>query len=103
MVGNLDVAFDVLLACGDVGEDGGEEVIRAHELNLRRNLLSAPEAKQGQGSLGIPTPASGEDRRSQSGLFQNWLHTLGKKILKKIGNWKDMLLCHPDIRAGVRA
>ena len=71
MVGNLDVAFDVFLAGGHVGEDRSQQIVGAHALNLRRNFLAALEAQQGQSAVRVPAPARAEDGRSQRRLLQN--------------------------------
>ena len=58
MVGDLDVAFDVLEAGGGLREDAGEQVFGAGALDLRRDALAFGEAQQLQ-SCGWRPSASG--------------------------------------------
>ncbi len=71
VVGNLALADDVLQAGDLVGEHGGEQVLAAHALDLRRGLLAAAEARQRQCGHGIPAPARAEQRRVEQGLGQH--------------------------------
>ena len=38
MIGNTDLAGQVVAAGGLIGKDGGEQIIRTHPLDRRRNL-----------------------------------------------------------------
>jgi hypothetical protein len=40
VIGNLDIAFNVFLARGDLGENAGQQVIRSRPLHLRRNAFA---------------------------------------------------------------
>ena len=71
MLGHLAVAGDVLGAGDLVGEDGGEQVFRLHPLQLRRDLLAAGEARQGERGGRVPAPAHGEERRVEQRLDQD--------------------------------
>ena len=62
MVGNLDVAFDIFLAGGDVGKDRSEKIVGAHALDLRRNFFAALKTQQSEGASCIPAPARAKDR-----------------------------------------
>src|SRR5258708_10558588 len=99
VVGDFDVALDIFLAGSDVGEDGGEEIVGAHALNLKGNLFAAAEAQQGQGALGVPAPAGGEDWRIQSGLFENWLDAFGVEILEDVGQGETVLFGQGNVEA----
>ena len=57
-----DIAGNILLAGCGFRKHGGQQIIGAHALDLRRNFLSAHEAQQGQGTSGNPAPARGENR-----------------------------------------
>ena len=46
MVRNLDVAFDIFLAGGDIRKDRGQQIVGTNALNLWRNFLAALEAQQ---------------------------------------------------------
>ena len=46
MVRNLDVAGNIFLAGSDIGENGGQQVVAAHALNLRRNFLASLKTQQ---------------------------------------------------------
>ena len=48
MIGNDDVADEVLAARDLVGEHGGEQVFGVHARELRRHFLAAAEARQRQ-------------------------------------------------------
>ena len=41
MVGDLNISLDVLLACRDIRENRGQQIVGTHALNLRRNFLAA--------------------------------------------------------------
>ena len=101
MIGNLNVADDVFLAGGDVGENRSQQIVGAHALNLRRNFLAALKAQQRQRAIGVPAPARAEDRRSQRGLLQNRLHGFGVEEMKNIGQRKAVLLGQRDVEAVV--
>ena len=62
MVGNLDVSLNVFLACGYIRKDGGEKIVRAHALDLRRNFLAPLETQKGQRAVCVPAPARAKDR-----------------------------------------
>ena len=63
VIGNLDVAFNVLEAGGHVGKDRGQQIVGADALNLRRNLLASLKAQECQRACGVPAPARLEDGR----------------------------------------
>ena len=71
MVGNLALADEVLGAGDLVGEDRGDQVFRLHAQELRRHLLAAAEARQGERHAGDPAPAGGEHRRIEQRLDQD--------------------------------
>ncbi len=97
----MNVAFDVFLASGDVGEDRGQQIVGAHALNLWRNFLASLKSQQRQRAIGVPAPAGAEDRRSQRGLFQDRLHRFGIEEMKNIGQRKAVLLGQRDVQAVV--
>ena len=102
MVGDLDVAFDIFKAGGDVGKDGGEEIVAAHALNLRRNLLAVLEAEQGERAVGVPAEAGGEDRRAgEHGLLEDVLDGFRLEEVEDIGEREAVLLGEGDVDAVV--
>ena len=98
MVGNLDVADDVLLARGHVGKDRGQQIVAADALNLRRNFLAALEAQQRQRAVGVPAPARGEDGRRQRRLLQDFLHRLGLQVVEDVAEREAVLLGQRDVQ-----
>ena len=50
VVGDFDIALDVLEAGGNVGEDGGEEIVASHALDLRRDFFAVSESGAGRAS-----------------------------------------------------
>ena len=101
VIGNLDVADNVLLARGHVGKDRRQKIVAANALNLRRNLLAALEAQQRQRAVGVPAPARREDGRGQRRLLQNFLHRLGLQIVKDVAQRKAVLLGQRDVQSVV--
>ena len=80
MIGNLPVADDVLAAGHLVGEDGGEQVFGGHALQLRRDLVAAAKAQQGERDAGVPAPAGGEHGRIQQRLGEQGPHGFRRQI-----------------------
>ena len=101
MIGNLDVAFDVLEARGNIGENRRQKIVAANTLNLRWDFLASLKAKQRQRAVGVPAPACGEDRRSQRRLLQNLLHTFRLQIVKNVAQRKAVLFGQRDVQAVV--
>ncbi len=97
MVRNLNVALDIFLASGNIGEHRGQQIIGPHALDLRRNLLTALKAQQRQRAVGVPAPARAENRRSQGGLLQDRLHGFGVEEMKNIGQREAVLLGQRDV------
>ena len=69
-------------------ENGREQIVGAHALNLRRNLLAALKAQQGQSAVRVPAPARGEDRRCQHGLLEDRLTVSGCRKWKTSASGK---------------
>ena len=102
VVGNPDIAFDVFKAGGYVGEDGGEEIIAAHALNLRRNLLAVLKAEECEGAVGVPTEAGGEDGRAgEHGLLKDVLDGFRLEEVEDIGEGEAVLFGERDVDAVV--
>ena len=70
MIGNLDLARQVLGAGHLVGEHGRQEILRVHPRDLRRNFLAAAEPRQRERDGGIPAPAHAEHGRGAERLHQ---------------------------------
>ena len=102
MVGDFDVAFDVFKAGGNVGEDGGEQIVASHALNLRRNFFAVLKAQQGEGAVGVPAKAGGEDGRAgEHGLLKNVLDGFGLEEVEDVGEREAVLLGKRDVDAVV--
>ena len=99
MVGNLDVANNVFLAGGHVGEHRRQQVVGAHALNLWGDFLAGLKAQQGKGAVGVPAPARAENGGSQRRLLQQGLHGLRGQEVKDIGKRKAVLLGQRDVQA----
>ena len=70
MIGNAQRSGQVLAAGRRVGEAGGEQIVGAHALQLRRDLLAAAHAQNGQRPRRVPAPTRAEHRRGQERLRQ---------------------------------
>src|SRR6266852_5349584 len=101
MIGDGDVARNVFLASKSFRKNGGQQIIGAHTLDLRRNFFSTAKTKQGQRAPGIPAPARGEERRSQHGLLQNGPDGIGMEKMKDVGEREAVLFAQRDIQAVV--
>lgn len=102
VIGNLDVAFDVFKAGGDVGEDGGKEIVGAHALDLRRNLLAVLETEESEGAIGVPSEARGKDRGAgEHGLLEDLFDGLGLEEVEDIGEREAVLFGESDVDAVV--
>ena len=100
VVGDLDVALDVFKAGGYVGEDGGEKIVAPHALNLRRNFLAVLKAEKGEGAVGVPAEAGGEDGRAgEYGLLKDVFDGLGLEEVEDIGEREAVLLGERDADA----
>ena len=84
VIGDFDIADDVLGAGHLGGKDGGEEVAGAHPLNRRRDLLAALVAQDGQGAGGVPPPAHLEHGRGKEGLSQHLARRLRAQVVKDV-------------------
>src|ERR1700733_1657038 len=101
MVGNFNLALDVLLASQRLGKDAGEQIVRAHSLNIGRYAFAAPEAKKCKSSSGVPSPSRGEQRRGERCLFQHRFYRCGMHEVKNVCEREAMLLGERDIQAVV--
>ena len=100
MVGDFDVALDVFKAGGDVGEDGGEEIVAAHALDLRGNFFAVLKAEEGERAVGVPAEAGGEDGRAgEDGLLENVFDGFGLEEVEDIGEGEAVLLGEGDVDA----
>src|SRR6185437_10208356 len=102
VVGNLNGTIDIFLTCGSIGENGGQQVCRASALHLKRNFLAVPIAEQGKRAIGVPTPASLEQRRKQCGLLQNFFDCVFVEEIEDISEREAVLLRKGDVDAVIR-
>ena len=70
VAGQFALADQVFQAGRLVGEDGGQQVVAFHALQLGRDLAPAREARQRQRGGGVPAPAHLEQRRVEQRLHQ---------------------------------
>ena len=85
VVGDLQLARQVLGAGDLVGKYRGEQILRGHAGELRGDLLAAAEARQGQRDGGAPAPARGKHRRGAERLHEQGAHGVGMKIARDFG------------------
>ena len=74
VVGDADRAGEVLAARGRVGEARREQIVRAHPLKLRCDLLAAAHPQDRERARRVPAPARGEHRRGEQRLRQRRFH-----------------------------
>src|SRR5580692_3767787 len=99
MVGDLNVSRNIFLARSDVREHRGQQIVRAHALNLRWNFLATLKTQQRESAIRIPAPAGAEYRRSQSGLLEDRLNRLRIQKMKNVGQRKTVLLGQRDVQS----
>src|SRR5690348_7870225 len=102
MVGNFNVAFEILRTRKRMGKNSREQIVRAHALNLRRNFLPALKAQQGQGASRSPAPAARENRRRQHGLREQLFHGSRFQELKNVRKRKTVLFPERNVEAVIR-
>ena len=83
------------------GKNGGEQIVGAHALDLRRNFLAALKTKQRKRAAGVPAPARGEKRRGEHGLFEHVAHGLRVREIGNVGEREAVLLAERDVEAVV--
>src|SRR5580704_16105297 len=84
VIGDPDVAFDVLLARRHIGKDRCQKIVAADALNVGRDFLAALETQQGQSAVGIPAPPRTKDWRRQRSLLKDFLHRLDLQIMENV-------------------
>ncbi len=93
MVGRLNVhRADVVLARQLVRKYGGNQIIGAGALNLRRHSSATVVAKHRQGAGRIPAEASTKQRRLENRLNQSLFHVLRRDKFKDVREGKAVLL-----------
>ena len=98
MIGNPDVALDVLEARRDLREDGGHQIIALNALDVRRDLLAALEPQQRERAVGVPAPACAKDGRGQRRLLENFFDRLHLEVVKYVTERKAVLLSERDVQ-----
>ena len=96
MVGNPDVADDVLAAGRLIRKDRRQQIRRPHALDGRRHLLATGKAEDRQRTRGIPTPPRLEHRRIEQRLPQHLLGRVGSDIPEDRLERKAVLLAERD-------
>ncbi len=92
MVGDSNLAHQVLGAGRLVRKHGRQQVVRSHALYGRGHLAPAGEAQNGERAGNVPTPASGEHGGSEQGLREQMLHRLRPQELEDDLERERMLL-----------
>ena len=90
MIGDLAIAGDVLSAGHLVGEHAGDQILRLHARELRRDLLAAAEPRQRQRDTRHPPPPRGEHRRIEQSLDQQRSHAVGTQILRHLRQFETV-------------
>ena len=89
MIGNANLAGQILGAGGLIGEDAGQQIVGAHALDRRWNLAAAGESRHSQRARGVPFPARAEHGRIEQRLRQHMLHRGGFRKLNTISSGKE--------------
>ena len=80
MVGNFARPREVLGARDLVREHRGDQILGLHALDVRRDLRTAPEPRDGQRDVGVPPPAHVEHRGVEQRLGEDVAHRLRREI-----------------------
>ena len=91
MVGNADIADNILSAGRLIRKNSRHQIVGAHALNVRRYFLPTTEAKQGERAPGVPSPPRSEKRRRQNSLFKNRASGIRVQEMKDIRERKTVL------------
>ena len=91
MIGNLDVARVIFQAADRLGKHGGQQIVGAEPLQVRRHPLAALLPQHGQRPRHVPAPADLEHRRGQQGLLQQPGHVLGVEHPEQVVDRKAVL------------
>ena len=84
VVGVVERAGEVLLAADLGREDGGQEVVGAHALELRGDPLAAALPLDGEGPGDVPAPARAPLRHVEDGLRQRRLGAGGREVTEDL-------------------
>ena len=90
VVGNLALADDVFQAGHLIRKHAGEQVLGAHALQLRRDLLAAGEARQGQRGGRRPAPAHAENGCVEQGLDEDILCARRMQVARHLDQRKTV-------------
>ena len=88
---NHAVARDIFKAGELIGENGGQQVLRFHALQRRRDLMPAPLAWKGECASRIPAPTNGKHGRIEQRLDQEFANGFAVQIVKDLFQWKRVL------------
>ena len=80
MVGDGAGSREVLGARDLVREHRGDQVLGLHALDVRRDLRTAPEPRDGQRDVCVPPPADVEHRRVEQRLGEDVAHRLRREV-----------------------
>src|SRR5258708_29551830 len=99
MIGERNFAFEILGTGERLGENGCEQVISTHALNVGRHLFSATKTEKSKRAPSVPAPARGEERRRHHGLLENVLHGIGVQEVEDVSEREAVLLAERNIQA----
>src|SRR5258708_31442035 len=92
VIGERDFTFEIFRARESLGENGREQIISTHTLNIGRDLFSAAKTEKSKRAASGPPPARGEERRSHHGLLENVLTGIGMEGGEEVGGWEAVLI-----------
>ena len=101
VVGDLVISGDVLLATGELGKDGRQQVVGTESLDRVRHLLGALPAEHHQRSGEVPSPAELEDRDGQQCLFEQVASVVGSEHSEEALKRKTVLRAEREDEAVV--
>src|SRR5579885_2557998 len=102
MIWNLAVTGDVFEARSGIRKDRGQQIVRSHALNLRRDFLTSLKTQKGERAIGVPAPPSSKNRGIQCSLFQDRLHSFGLQKPEDVREREAMLLRQCNVQAVIR-
>ena len=85
VIGNLELARQILRAGELVREDGGEQILRGHARERRRHFLPAAKARQGERDRRAPAPAHRKHGRGAHGLHEDRACGVGMQVTRHVG------------------
>ena len=101
MIGDADLARQILRASGLIGKHSRQQIVGLHALDRRRSPAPASEAQHSQRPRSIPAPARRKHGRRQQGLRQHRLHSFGAQEFENDLQGERVLLAQRNDNAVV--